>query len=136
MSYRIIDVAGDIGIRAEGKSLEECFINSALGLYSLFTDLSLIQPKQKIEISITEENLESLLVCFLNELIFHFDTHGFVGCEVVVNIKENSLQATIKGETFNPEKHERRLLIKAATYHNLVLNKEDSLWIAEIIFDI
>lgn len=40
MKYKVIDVAGDVGIRAEGASLEECFINSAFGLYSLITDLA------------------------------------------------------------------------------------------------
>jgi SHS2 domain-containing protein len=136
MSYRVIDVAGDIGLRAEGKTIEECFVNAGLGLYSLITDISLIELEEKKEISLSEETLEELLVSFLNELIFHFDAYGFIGKSIKVKIKENSLKAEVYGEFFNPEKHERRLLVKAATYHNLVLKKDNNLWIAEIIFDI
>ncbi|ACI21043.1 MULTISPECIES: archease [Thermodesulfovibrio] len=136
MKYKVIDVAGDVGIRAEGASLEECFINSAFGLYSLITDLAQIEPAEEIEIIINEDNLENMLVSFLNELIFQFDTYGFLGKAISIEIKDNYLTARIKGEKFNPEKHERKLLVKAATYHNLVLKQEDSFWIAEIIFDI
>lgn len=136
MSYRAIDVAGDIGLRAEGKTLEECFVNAGLGLYSLITDINLIKPAQKSEISISEETLEDLLVSFLNELIFQFDAYGFIGREIKLELKEKSLKAEVYGESFNPEKHERKLLVKAATYHNLVLKKENDYWIAEIIFDI
>ena len=136
MSYRVIDVAGDIGLRAEGKTIEECFVNAGLGLYSLITDISLIELEEKKEISLSEETLEELLVSFLNELIFHFDAYGFIGKSIKAEIKENSLKAEVYGEFFNPEKHERRLLVKAATYHNLVLKKNNNLWIAEIIFDI
>ncbi|GAQ94169.1 SHS2 domain-containing protein [Thermodesulfovibrio aggregans] len=136
MSYRAIDVAGDIGLRAEGKTLEECFVNAGLGLYSLITDINLVKPAQKSEISISEETLEDLLVSFLNELIFQFDAYGFIGREIKLELKEKSLKAEVYGESFNPEKHERKLLVKAATYHNLVLKKENDYWIAEIIFDI
>lgn len=136
MKYKVIDVSGDIGIRAEGISLEECFINSALGLYSLITDLARVEPIEEIEITLNEDNLEDLLVNFLNELIFQCDTYGFIGKSIFLNINEGNIFAKIKGEKFNPEKHERKLLVKAATYHNLLLKKEDSVWIAEIIFDI
>lgn len=136
MSYRVIDVSGDIGIRAEGDSLEDCFINAALGLYSLITDLDRLEIKEEISINIIEESLEDLLVSFLNELIFQFDTYGFIGKSLNLTIRENHIHAKVKGEQFNPEKHERKLLVKAATYHNLLLKKENSIWIAEIIFDI
>ncbi len=136
MSYKIIDVAADVGLRAEGKTVEECFVNAGLGLYSLITDINLVKAEEKREISLSEETLEDMLISFLNELIFQFDAYGFIGRDIQVEIKENTLKAAIWGESFNPEKHERKLLLKAATYHNLVLKRENSQWIAEIIFDI
>ncbi|MGB9710698.1 MAG: archease [Thermodesulfovibrio sp.] len=136
MSYRVIDVRGDVGLRAEGKTIEECFVNAGLGLYSLITDINLVRPEEKKEITLSEQTFEDMLVSFLNELIFQFDAYGFIGRTIKVDIKENTLRAEVYGETFNPEKHERKLLVKAATYHNLVLKKENSHWTAEIIFDI
>ncbi|ODA43728.1 Archease [Thermodesulfovibrio sp. N1] len=136
MSYRVIDVAGDIGLRAEGRTLQECFVNAGLGLYSLITDLNQIKQKQQIEIEIAEESIEILLVSYLNELIFKFDAYGFIGNAIDLTIERNTLKALVYGETFDPKKHERRLLIKAATYHNLIIKQENTHWIAEIIFDI
>lgn len=136
MNYRVIDISGDVGIRAEGDNLEACFTSAAIGLYSLITDLDQLELKEEIAIDIIEESPEDLLVSFLNELIFQFDTYGFIGKSLSLSIKKNHLHAKVKGERFNPEKHDRKLLLKAATYHNLVLKREDSVWIAEIVFDI
>jgi SHS2 domain-containing protein len=46
------------------------------------------------------------------------------------------LKAVLTGCAFDPERSEKKLLIKAATYHNLSLNKINSGWEATVIFDI
>ncbi len=142
--FEIIDVSGDIGLRVSGKRVEDIFINAVKGLYSLITDINGIEEKDSIEIYVKDDSPEGLLVRFLNELIFHFDARGFTGKDVEIirsnleNIQENEffINAKIKGEEFDPLRHERRLLIKAATYHNLKLYRNDSGWVGEIIFDI
>jgi len=48
----------------------------------------------------------------------------------------NRMSARVSGEDFDPERHEKRLLIKAATYHRLSIEEEEGQWVAEIIFDI
>lgn len=136
MSFRVIDVPGDVGLRAEGDTVEECFINAAKGLYSLITDVDKVEPLIEKTIEITDESLESLLISFLNELIFQFDAYGFLGKSIDLKIEGLSLKAKVKGETFDLHRHDRKLLIKAATYHNLKLFREDSRFVAEIIFDI
>jgi SHS2 domain-containing protein len=42
----------------------------------------------------------------------------------------------LSGEYFDPAKHQGRLLLKAATYHNLKVVDENGRWTAEIIFDV
>ncbi|VAX32789.1 hypothetical protein MNBD_NITROSPIRAE02-1709, partial [hydrothermal vent metagenome] len=114
--FEILDISGDVGIRVRGRSLEELFVNSALGLYSLVTDLSGVKPAQSVDIKVIRESLDGLLVGWLNELIFRFDTYGFIGKEVrIKNINENRVEADIGGEEFDPDRHERGLLVKAAT---------------------
>ena len=146
MDFEIIDVSGDVGIRASGRDIKELFVNAALGLYNLITDIKSVRPQRSINVEVRDDSLEGLLVRFLNELIFQFDTYGFIGNSLFLegNIKNGTLEASenywlkaeIKGEDFDPERHERRLLVKAATYHNLRLYKEDGLWKADLIFDI
>lgn len=145
MDFEVIDVSGDVGLRASGRDIKELFVNAALGLYNLITDIKSVRPRRSIDVEVKSDNLEGLLVRFLNELIFQFDTYGFIGCSLTVkgnfnNDTESSgnywLKAEIRGEDFDPEHHERRLLVKAATYHNLRFYREQDNWKVEIIFDI
>ena len=135
--FEIIDISGDVGIRAFGKSIEEAFKNSAIGMYSLITDLDDVKGEKSISISVESNSLEGLLVSWLNELIFHFDAYNFIGKDIVIlEMSDRKLKANIKGEEFDTERHERKLLIKAATYHRLKVEKVRDLWEADIIFDI
>jgi SHS2 domain-containing protein len=162
--FEILDISGDIGIRAFGETIKEAFINAALGMYSLITDLHKIEEKKTIDITIESNSPEGTLVSWLNELIFHFDTYGFIGKKIIITEFTPSLtlsprgpacsatggsgrgergggeafnlKASISGEEFEPERHEGKLLIKAATYHNLRIERVDDVWEIDVIFDI
>jgi len=135
--FEVVDISGDAGIRAYGETLEDVFTNAAIGMYSLVTDLEGIGEIKEIVVTAESRSLEGLLVSWLNELIFHFDTYGFMGREIrVETLQNNRIVAKISGEDFDPERHERRLLIKAATYHQLSMEKKEGHWVANVIFDI
>jgi SHS2 domain-containing protein len=132
-----MDISGDVGIKAFGGSIEEVFKNSAVGMYSLITDLKGVKERKTINISSESNSLEGLLVSWLNELIFHFDAYNFIGKDIVIlEMSDRKLKANVKGEEFDAERHERKLLIKAATYHRLKVEKVRDGWEAEVIFDI
>lgn len=154
--FEVLDISGDIGLRAYGEDIKEAFINTALGLYSLITDLDKIEEKKTIDISVGAHSIEGLLVPWLNELIFNFDAYGFIGRRLEIVGSEFGVQSPekfpsfnselqtpnyklisrIRGEDFDPERHERKLLIKAATYHRLRIEKVDNMWEIDVIFDI
>jgi len=137
--FEILDISGDAGIRAFGNDVPELFINAARGMYSLMTDLKDVQKKRSLGISAKGSSLEGLLVSFLNELIFQFDTYGFIGKTITITGMDTdncSVIASLSGEEFDPERHQGKLLIKAATYHRLKVQNRGALWEAEIIFDI
>jgi protein archease len=151
--YEILDIAGDVGLRAFGESKQEVFVHAALGMYSLITNTDVLKDQKSITVSVESHALDGLLVSWLNELIFHFDAYGFIGKSIVVTEFTPSLtlplqgvgmsgdetfriKATVHGEEFDPERHEGKLLIKAATYHRLKIEKKDHVWETEIIFDI
>ena len=151
--FEVIDISGDAGIRAYGESLEELFVNAAIGMYSLITDPEGIEEKRQISVEVESYSTEGLLVAWLNELIFHFDTYGFLGKRIIIaemtpslslspggiGVGERetcSLRAVIAGEDFDEERHEKRLIIKAATYHMLKIEREDNAWTVGVIFDI
>jgi SHS2 domain-containing protein len=136
--FELLDISGDAGIRAFGKDLDDLFRNAASGMYSLITDPENVTPQPKsIDITAAGESLEGLLVSWLNELIFHFDTYGFIGKEIHIHeLHDTLLRATVTGEDFVPERHGGGLLIKAATYHKLKIEKREGHWEADVIFDI
>lgn len=146
-SFEYFDLSGDVGLRAFGATLEETFIHASLGMYSLITDLDVIEKKKTTSIAVTGSSLDSLLVSWLNELIFHFDAYGFIGKQINIHtlkcdsaendaLKTCSLSAVIEGEEFDPQRHEGKLLIKAATYHMLRIKKSGGGWELSVIFDI
>ena len=151
--FKVLDISGDIGLTAYGRSKEEAFVHTALGMYSLITNPDSIQEKKSVHISVGSQSLDGLLVSWLNELIFHFDAYGFIGKKIIITAFISSLtlpsqeggrddgepfrlEASIYGEEFDPERHDGKLLIKAATYHRLRIEKSDDLWEIDVIFDI
>lgn len=141
MRYEILDISGDIGIKALGRSCEEAFISAGIAMYSLITDIEKVDEKQHLEVAVESDSLEGALVRYLNELIFQFDTYGFIGRRIEIIASElltpnPQLKIIVYGEEFDAEKHDRKLLVKAATYHNIKVQKTDDIWEIEVIFDI
>lgn len=152
-TFEIIDISGDAGIRAYGESLVQAFTNAAIGMYSLITDLEDIKEKKTISVFTESHSLEGLLVSWLNELIFQFDAYGFAGKAIMITeitptltlplrgggmgeVEAYKLKAAVSGEEFDTERHERKLLIKAATYHKLKIERINGMWEVDVIFDI
>lgn len=135
--FELIDISGDAGIRAYGKDPAELFRNAGLGMYSLITDPGNITPQKSIEIDAKGDSPEALLIVWLNELIFHVDAYGFIGREIHIHeLKDTVIRSEVTGEDFDPERHDRGLLIKAATYHKLRFERKEDHWEADVIFDI
>lgn len=134
--YEKLDISGDVGLKIRGRTPEELFENSALGMSGLITDISKIKQNVKKEITLAFDSYENLLVRWLNELIFHSDAHNFIGRVFSLKFEGNILKAQISGGTFDPDVNESGLLLKAATYNSLSVKKTNSTWEATVIFDI
>ena len=136
-AFQVLDISGDVGLRAFGRTKEEAFLNAAYGMYSLITNPEAIRETETISITVERDSLDGLLVSWLNELIFHFDTYGFIGKKITVeHFSAERIQAKIAGEEFDLKRHAGKLLIKAATYHKLRIQKMKGKWEIDVIFDI
>jgi len=135
--FEEIDATADLGIIAYGEDLKNLFSNAAEGLMSLMADRESIDESESTTINITAKDREGLLVKWLNEIIFLKDTNGFLGRTFnISHLADNNLKADIHGEIYNPEKHELLSGVKAATYHNLKVEKINDTWQVKIIFDV
>lgn len=75
--FKFLPHTADIKFQAFGNSLEEVFENSALALANIISK-NKIKPSQKKTIKANGNDIESLLVNFLEEFLFLFETKGFL----------------------------------------------------------
>jgi SHS2 domain-containing protein len=135
--FEIIDHTADIGIVAYGADIKQVFANAALGLFNLMADLDNLKEDVEREIELSAEDVEVLLVEWLNELIYISEVEHIIFKRFEINELSNTqLKATCFGEKIKPGQHRLKREIKAATYHMLRLNKEDGSYKVQIIFDI
>jgi SHS2 domain-containing protein len=136
-AFEIIDHTADIGIIAYGADVKELFSNAALALFSLITEPESIEEKSHLDLEVSSEDRDSLLVEWLNELIYFFDAkHILFNRFDIESLTHNELKATCHGEGFDPMKHKIKRGVKAATYHMLKLDKNSDGYKAQIILDI
>lgn len=132
----VYDITADAGIRYKAKDIKELFCKGILATFDEITDIDKVEPKEEYEI-LAENELPFLLADIINEALVLHESKGFVAreCEVV-EIGDNFVRVKLRGEKFNPEKHSSKLVIKAATYHRLRVEKVGDHYEAEVIFDI
>ncbi len=134
--YEIVDHTADIGILVRAKNLPELYINAALAFFDLMAGLENIKPNEMIPISVEATDLENLMVNWLGELLYLFDSDGWLLVDFQLELKHMRIIATGKGEKYDPTKHEIRYYIKAITYHMLEVKQDKDEWVARVIFDI
>jgi len=132
--YEEIEHTADVGIRAHGRSLEELFANAAEGMFSLIADLAAVKPVGEIEVRLQAEDISTLFLQWLSELLFLHETQRLLFSSFDVHIVGTSLQGHARGEAIDKKRHELKLVIKAVTRHGLTVDPEKG--IAEVIFDI
>lgn len=136
--FEILDHPADIGIKVKGKTLEKMFINAALGTTYLIVETKgteYIQIKKVVNIACT--NLTELFIKWLDEVIYLFDSEGFIIRIVKVETsRDTSLHAVIKGEKFDINKHKVKLYLKAVTYHQFEVKQSKEGWEATVYFDV
>ncbi|WP_029551822.1 archease [Thermocrinis jamiesonii] len=135
--YELIeDITADTGIRVRAKSLEELFCKAILATFNEITDIESVQPSKKVELEVFGE-LPYLLADTINKALVLHEKEKFVasGCDLV-ELKENGVRVILSGGDYDPSFHPSKLVIKAATYHRLRVEKVGEEFLAEVIFDI
>ena len=130
----MLDHTADIRIQAFGTDLNEIFENSAYALFDQIVDLSTVVPKGEEKIEIEARSADSLLVDYLNELIFIESAMGILFSSFSVNVSGTRLRSSVRGEKIDRKRHLLKDDVKAVTYHMLELNIEKGY--AKFIIDV
>ena len=137
MAFELLDHPADIGFRVHGGSLPELFANAAAALLAIACEPDSAGAGREYRLETAGADYESLLVNWLNEVLYWFDgkqilLRGFR----IARLDERSLEAACLGEPRESGRHRSRLIVKAVTYHQLRIAREDGGWMAEVYVDI
>jgi SHS2 domain-containing protein len=134
--FETIDHTADIGLRAFGSDLAEAFTNAARGMFSIITDLSQIREVITKELNVKAPDREVLLVEWLNELLYYFDTEGLLFKRFeIISLTDTEIKAKCYGEKVDRTRHEIIRSIKSTTYHMLQVTKCEGYQV-QVLFDI
>jgi SHS2 domain-containing protein len=135
--YEVFEHTADVGLHAYGSTLPELFIHAAQGMESLMVAPERVQVQVSREIVVEGHDNISLLIAWLNELIFLFDTEYLLFRQFQIDaLTETQLKARASGEPYDAQRHDLSSAIKAVTWHEASVERMEDGCKARIIFDI
>ncbi|MDP2941166.1 MAG: archease [Candidatus Omnitrophota bacterium] len=136
-SYELIEHTADIGIRVKGKDLKQLFKNAALAMFEIIGERKNkeLPGQETIAIEQSAQGLDELFVNWLNELLSLSATKELIFSDFQIkNLDQHRLQAVAAGSSI--KNYRINTEIKAATYHQLKIERSKGGWVAEVIFDV
>ena len=135
--YEVFDHTADVGIHAFGHTLPELFIHAAQGMESLMVAPEQVHESVTREIAVEGHDVVSLMIAWLNELVFLFDTEYLLFRTFEIGaFTETSLLGNASGELYDAQRHDLSSAIKAVTWHEAAVERTNEGYKARIIFDI
>ena len=139
--FEFLEHTADAYVAAYGDSLEEAFENAALATFEVMTDVKKVEPKVEDFVEVEAHDEYALLYNWLEAFLIKFDVTDSIYSRFKVSSIEKTptglrLRAKIWGESFDPEKHPRKVGIKAVTYHRMEIVKKPKAVMVKFILDI
>jgi SHS2 domain-containing protein len=143
MPYVYVDdmALADLAFRAWGPTVEETFIAAAEAtMQAMVEDLVTIAPQEERAWEVHEEQLDLLLLQFLQELLFYKDAQRLLlrVSEVQITPQDHdfTLRARAAGERLDPARHALGADVKGVTLHRLQVAKIPDGWEATVVLDV
>ena len=140
-SFAFVEGAtSDLAFTASGASLADVFHAAADALCAATVEHpEQVAPKVVRTLSLRDDDVELLMLRFLNELVFLRDAQGLVLRPVRITCEAEggfALEAELAGEPLDPARHALASEVKAATAHGLSVRRSPDGWQATVTLDI
>ena len=133
--FEFLEHTADVGILVRGETLEEFFAEAARGMFAILCESTPEGEAIVHEINLNANDIESLLVNFLSELLFLFESKSFVPREFQFHhIDEGSLDVVCIGAIAPKPFYGTE--IKGITHHMLEVESTPNGLEARIYFDL
>ncbi len=139
---RMLDHTADVGFEvAEVLTLEDLFDEARQALLMTVFEEPPESGKKDRVVRLSAPDRETLLVRWINELVFLIQGEGFVSAGADVRIREideggYALEATLTGAPLDLEGYGWQGEIKSATFHGLEVTQGSEGWRARMILDV
>lgn len=139
--FEFLEHTADVYIRAYGRTMQEAYANAGLALFDVMTDTQKVVQTQEESIEVEAEDQYALLYNWLEALLVNFETKDMLYSKFKIEkLQENAegfkIKAKIWGEKFDPAKHPQKVAVKAATYHLMMVIRQQDRVVLEFVLDI
>jgi SHS2 domain-containing protein len=135
--YTIFDHTADLGMEIYGNTPQELFSHAAFAVFDIMTDLRHVEVTEERQIVVEGDGWEDLLVNYLREILYLFNGERLMLKEYSIkSIDTHRVEATVRGERFDPARHRIHVEIKAVTYHQVAVSDTPDGWRGRVICDV
>jgi SHS2 domain-containing protein len=137
LTWETFEHEADIGLVIRAPDGPGLFAESGLAYYGLVCRVEAVVERERYELSGEAGDVGSLLVDWLNDLVFLFEGRGIVCRRFAFSEwSHGRYRAEAFGEPVDESRHEPRGLVKAATYHGLSVTEVEGGLEARVILDV
>jgi SHS2 domain-containing protein len=139
---RMLDHTADVGFEvAEAPMLEVLFEESRRALLMTVFEEPPERGKEERAVRLSAPDLETLLVRWINEIVFFIQADGFVPVRAEIRVREANeeeftLEGRLAGAPLDLEGYGWQGEIKSATFHGLDVTQASEGWRARMILDV
>jgi SHS2 domain-containing protein len=135
--YEIFDHTADLGLRVRAPDPAHLCEDAARGLTAIIAgDVEQIRPVVDRTFQVPGREPSFVLLDWLNELLYEFETRRMLFSSFKVTLDEVGLRAVARGESYDPARHRLAHEVKGITYHGLSVQEQNGRWEATVIVDI
>jgi SHS2 domain-containing protein len=138
--FTFFDHTGDIGIDIDAPDPGTLLVDAACAFTETITDSTLLAAVDAAELAFTAETLDLLLVDWLSELLYRFETTWWLPRHGIADAQRTddgwTVRARLSGGRLDPGRHDVRVTVKAVTYHALEVRQTGTGWHARVILDV
>ena len=133
-SYRTIKRSSDLSVKVSGNTQEEVLTQSAFALFDLMTDLNKVEAQESLPLEVEGVD-DELMANWMRELLYLFQGSGYILKEFEIReTKGPSVRAEVRGEKFDPDRHEIKCEISSVVAHLCRMGKTGDQWTGQATF--
>ena len=135
--YEFFEHTADLGLRVRTRDLNGLFRDAAVGFFAMVVEeLPRGRTGSSRTFSIPGRRHDYLLLDWLNELLYVFDTERVLLGDFEVSVSDSGVAAGMSAWPWDEEVDRPLREVKAITYHGLRVEQTAEGWLAEVIVDI